>query len=1085
MAQISRLRPHRLSEPEPAPARVLIVEDDDAQRLTLADIISEEGYQPVVCANGDDALSLVKPRAFVAAIVDQRLPGVSGTDLVASLRGNDDKLKIIVHTAYGSFDSAKAAVNLGVFAYVEKAGDPAELLRCVQRAVQERLKESLRDTEQRLAEIYARANEGIFIIDPQTRVVVDLNPGARKMLGYAPGELEGAPISRLCPADVEITQRFLSSICEHGCDLASDLTFRTRSGALIAVEGSASVIRDGDRDRLLVIVRDISARLEAETALKASEKQLRLIADNVSAMLAYIGLDHRYRFVNRRFVDFFGRPADEVVGAHVSEVLGAETYGKIRVQIARAFAGETVTFEEKRLSEQQGERWISATYVPDTDKDGKTVGCFALLADTTERRARDEALRLSEARMRAIFEHSPVAINLKDLEGRYLLVNKKWQQTMSKDAGEVGGKGVEHVLPREMASAYRDHEREVLETGRAVEREVTIQTPRHGARAYHVIKFPILDADGQIAGLGGMSMDITERNRALEALAESEERYQGLYDDAPDMYFTVSAEGTILSVNQFGADYLGFKKIELVDSSLLDLVHPDDQAMVSAHMAQVFNEGVKESQLESRKISKQGGVLWVHERIRLSEPAGDVPRELRIVCRDVTEAHALSEELCYQASHDPLTGLVNRRELEKRLERVLRAAQCNGGEHALCYMDLDQFKVINDTCGHIAGDELLRQLGELLPGLVRKRDTLARLGGDEFALLMEHCPIEQAKRVAGILRSTVEEFRFNWESKTFNIGVSIGLVPINAESRSVGDVLSAADSACYMAKDQGRNRIYLYDTASIELARRHGEMEWVAHIGQALEEDRFELWYQEICDRDSAPAAKRMYYELLLRMRDAAGRLIFPGAFLPAAERYNLSGRIDRWVVSRAFAWLKANPRHLDDLHLCAINLSGLSLTDSEFHRFVLEQFDQAGIPGGKICFEVTETAAITNLTSATRFISAVKRLGCQVALDDFGSGISSFAYLKHLAVDSLKIDGVFVKDIADDPIDYAMVKSINEIGQVMGKKTVAEFVENEAVLKKLREIGVDFVQGYGIGRPAPLAERLKPPPRSKQNQAV
>ncbi len=370
----------------------------------------------------------------------------------------------------------------------------------------------------------------------------------------------------------------------------------------------------------------------------------------------------------------------------------------------------------------------------------------------------------------------------------------------------------------------------------------------------------------------------------------------------------------------------------------------------------------------------------------------------------------------------------------------------------------------------MAGDELLRQLGGLLQQKVRRRDTLARLGGDEFGVLMEHCSLEHALRVANTLREAVEEYRFVWEDKGFNIGVSIGLVPITEISESIAGVLSAADTACYAAKDEGRNRIHVYREDDAELAKRHGEMQWVARIDRALEEDRFQLNFQPIVSVKSGEQ-KGAHYELLLRMQDEEGHIVHTSVFLPAAERYNLATKLDRWVVRKAFEWLTRHPEHLERLYLCEINLSGHSLGDGEFLELVIQQLGEAAIPPEKVCFEVTETAAIANLTSATHFIQTLKGVGCHFALDDFGSGLSSFAYLKTLPVDFLKIDGLFVKDIADDPTDLAMVKSINEIAQAMGKQTVAEFVENEAILEKLREIGVDYAQGHYIGGPRPIEE--------------
>jgi diguanylate cyclase (GGDEF)-like protein len=426
-------------------------------------------------------------------------------------------------------------------------------------------------------------------------------------------------------------------------------------------------------------------------------------------------------------------------------------------------------------------------------------------------------------------------------------------------------------------------------------------------------------------------------------------------------------------------------------------------------------------------------------------------------------------DLSFQTTHDPLTGLVNRREFERRLEVALNVTRSELSEHALLYMDLDQFKVVNDACGHTAGDEFLRQLGAELYRKVRKHDTLARLGGDEFGVLLEHCPAEQASRIADELLETIQDFRFVWEGKSFTLGVSIGLVPITEHSGSLSKILSTADAACYAAKDAGRNRIHVYRDDDSTLVRRHGEMQWVSRITEAIQEGRFHLYYQLIVPVSGEEEG--VHFEFLLRMEDEDNNIIAPRAFLHAAERYNLMLGLDRWVTKTALQWLQSHPEQVDHLKLCTINLSGHSLGDADFMQFIIKELKQSGIPPEKICFEVTETAAISNLMKAIRFMSILRDLGCRFSLDDFGSGMSSFAYLKNLPVDYLKIDGIFVKDIADDPIDYAMVKAINEMGHVMGKETVAEFVEKEAILWKLREIGVDYAQGYAIAKPRPLIE--------------
>jgi diguanylate cyclase (GGDEF)-like protein len=464
--------------------------------------------------------------------------------------------------------------------------------------------------------------------------------------------------------------------------------------------------------------------------------------------------------------------------------------------------------------------------------------------------------------------------------------------------------------------------------------------------------------------------------------------------------------------------------------------------------------------------------IMKHSLARLS-PA--IKRELRETRN--REAHRLAQRTIeHLAHHDPLTGLVNRREFETRLHRALRTASARR-QHALLYVDLDQFKVINDTCGHEAGDGMLRQLSVLLDSPIRDSDTLARLGGDEFGVLLTGCSLDEAHQVAERIVDMVRNFRYVWRDKSFLIGASIGLVMLDDANLPASDVLRMADMACYAAKDRGRGRVHIYRADDQELLQRHNEMQWVARLNHALEENRFRLYRQCIMPLSTGGPS---HCEILLRMLDEQGDLIPPGAFIPAAERYNLMPALDRWVLCNAFKHLaRCRRRGLSvNSEMFFFNLSGATISDESFYAHVSHALREHDLPASMIGFEITETAVITNLGSALQFIEKVRALGCQVALDDFGTGMSSFSYLKAIPADFIKIDGSFVRDMTEDPMNQAIVDAINRIGHVAGLRTIAEFVETDAVKERLLQLGIDYAQGFGIQRPAPLAgDETIPPP--------
>jgi diguanylate cyclase (GGDEF)-like protein/PAS domain S-box-containing protein len=600
---------------------------------------------------------------------------------------------------------------------------------------------------------------------------------------------------------------------------------------------------------------------------------------------------------------------------------------------------------------------------------------------------------------------------------------------------------------------------------------------------------PILDARREVLGTfalyhrkscapGEQEIHFIETMAKLVAIAiqrkQSEQELQKLsraVEASSAAVIITDKQDRIEYINARFTDITGYSRQEAVGQVLRSLLQAKETpgAVYDAIENSLATTGEWKGELYHRK--KNGSRYW--SRCSISEiknDSGNISHYITIL-DDITLEYELTEQLSHQASHDSLTGLVNRYEFERRTEQLLARAGKDNTEHALCFMDLDQFKVINDTCGHTAGDEMLRQLSQALLQTLRKSDTLARLGGDEFGLLIECCAIESAQRVAGTIQKTIQDFQFSCQGHNFKIGVSIGLVAISTATSNLTDLLKAADAACYVAKEKGRNQIHVCHTQDLDVAHRHGQMRWITHLQGALQNNQFMLYLQSVAAVESNAVR---HYEFLLRVKNRDGDIIRAGAFLPAAERYDLIIEIDRWVVTHALELLRNHPDFLENIHFCSINLSGSSLAQHGFLDFIIGQLVESGIDGGKICFEITETAAIANLNTATRFIATLKQKGCRFALDDFGSGLSSFSYLKNLKVDYLKIDGMFVRDIVDDPIDSAIVKAINEVGHMMGLKTIAEFVENDEIKAILQKIGVDYVQGSGIASPRPFSEVLE-----------
>lgn len=817
----------------------------------------------------------------------------------------------------------------------------------------------------------------------------------------------------------------------------------------------------------------------AQRSLQESKARLRSLYESTPAMLHSIDAHGVLLTVSDTWLAKLGYTRDEVIGRSSAEFLSPASHEYARTVVLPRFlaTGRCDNIEYQMLRKDGSLIDVRLSAIMERDDQGQAVRSLAILEDITEKHAVEAALNANQERLTLATQANEIGIWELTLPDGTLT----WSDMMFTIFG----------LPRDAFTGRledwtkcihaedQDYTRRELTLAvkglKPLDFDFRVQHPDGQVRYVYARATVFRDADGRAVRVLGANYDVTERKLMERELAEKHELLRVTLHSIGDAVITTDAHGRVQWLNPVAERMTGWPNEAARDKPLTQVFHIVNELSREPEVSPVARclaEDIHVGQIDhTLLISRDGAEYGIEDSAApIRDEHGQVLGVV-LVFHDVTEQRRMGHEMNFRATHDELTGLVNRAEFDTRLGRVLEEAHQDDSTHALMYIDLDQFKLVNDACGHSVGDQLLCQVTSLLQGCVRSRDTLARLGGDEFGVILEHCTVDQAHRVAQDICDQMEEFRFIHDGRRFRIGTSIGLVPVDKRWANTALVLQAADTSCYAAKEAGRNRVHAWYDTDLAMQARKGEMQWASRLEQALDEDRFVLYAQRITPVKGD--SQGLHCEVLLRLRDLDGSIIPPGAFLPAAERFHMASRIDRWVVRHVFDWLRQQGEALAQIDTIAVNLSGQSIGDPSFHRFLQELIADTSIDVRKLCLEITETSAITNLADATTFIEGMRQRGVRMALDDFGSGASSFGYLKTLPVDYLKIDGQFITALVNDPLDQATVRCFCEVARVLGIKTIAEFVETEDTLHALRKLGVDHAQGYLIHKPQPLAELL------------
>jgi diguanylate cyclase (GGDEF)-like protein/PAS domain S-box-containing protein len=964
----------------------------------------------------------------------------------------------------------------------------------------------VRQTDDWFRTLAETTSTAIFVYRAEGLLYV--NPACEELTGYSAEELlQKSPWEFVTPdTQAGLRERGMARLRGEPEPKRYEARLMTKDGRERWIDLTSALIEldDGEPAALATAV-DITERKMAEVALRESGARLEL-AQRVAGVITWEwDLLTDQMIVSPHAAEILGCRPDELwqTGRDFIAAVVREDQPALKEALRQCLREEKDFTAELRILAPDGKpRWFSERGQALRDDSGAPVRLVGVAHDISTRRLGEERLRAivegTSSTTGADFLRSLVRHLAGTLDMEYAFVAEVSGQPPDRarmiafwtgqDYGEpfeygLAGTPCERVVGREFCFFPSGTWR--LFPSDPGLRELCIESylavPLYDGNHRHLGHIAVMSTDPATEDLAAVSIlkifaaraaAEIERHLAEEALAQEKELAQVTLASIGDGVIRTDAAGVIDYLNPVAERLTGWTAAEACGLPVIrvfSLVDESTGKPLPNAVETCLDEGrVIEHNGYSMLVRRDGREFAIRDSVAPIQDRQGRTTGTVLVFKDVTQLRGMEREMIYLARHDPLTGLINRREFEKRLQLCLDTAWQEKREHALFYLDLDEFKVVNDTCGHLAGDEMLKQVTALLKSLVRKSDALARLGGDEFGVLLEDASLEDARELGERLRSAVRQYRFGWQERIFEIGVSIGLVPITAESGDMARVLSAADAACYVAKESGRNRMHEYQPDDTALAERYGEMQWIYRIHKAFAEHRFCLYRQSIHplhgDGSEPPLC-----EIFIRMMDEDGHIATPGSFIPAAERYHLIASIDRWVVHAAFVALACGTLSHGDTTRFAINLSGQSVGDDDFLDYVLAEIEATGIAPERIFFEITETAAVGNLGKAMQFIRVLRELGFHFVLDDFGSGLSSFAYLKNLQVDFLKIDGTFVKDMTADSVQRALVESIHQIGQVMGIRTIAESVEDGPTLEALRGIGVDYAQGYGLSMPEPL----------------
>lgn len=852
---------------------------------------------------------------------------------------------------------------------------------------------------------------------------------------------------------------------------------RHRDGRWVWVLDRGKVLSrtaDGQPEWMFGTHLDITARKAQEDRLRNSEELL-----NRTGALAQVGgwevniVSGSIHWSEQTCRIHGVEPGYQPQLAEAIDFYAPEARPIVEAAVAQAMADGTDWDLELPFIQKDGRRiWVRAVGHAEFEG-GRPVRLFGAFQDITRRVQDRLALEAAQQRVTLATESGGIGVWELNVQTGVLTCDALMYALYGLPEGS-GTDGYElwarHLHPADRSRAEEEF-RSSLESGADFQSEFRVVWSDGSVHSLRGSGRVARDAEGQALRVVGVNWDVTPLRELASQLAEQHELLRVTLQSIGDAVITTDAQSRVTWLNPAAERMTGWLSSEALGRPLTQVFHIVNEETrqptehpVATCLAQGKIVGLANHTV---LISRNGDEFGIEDSAApIRNPSGDVLGVV-LVFHDVTEQRRLSGEMSYRATHDALTGLVNRAEFETRLRRTLDKAHEERSEHALLYIDLDQFKLVNDACGHSVGDQLLQQVAKLLSEAVRARDTLARLGGDEFAVILEHCTSDQAQRVAQQICDRMEEFRFLHDERRFRIGTSIGLVPVDNRWANTAAAMQAADNSCYAAKEAGRNRVHAWFDTDQAMRARHGEMQWATRLEQALDEDRFVLYAQRI--EALGEGSSGLHAEVLIRLLDSDGSLIPPGAFLPAAERFHMATRIDRWVLKRAVQQIQAMA-DVSALDTLCINLSGQSVGDRAFHRHAIDALTEAGrAVCRRICVEITETAAVTNMADAAIFVEQVRALGARVALDDFGAGASSFGYLKTLKVDLLKIDGSFIRDVIDDPLDDAAVRCFVDVARVVGVKTVAEFVDRPEVLARVREIGIDYAQGFLLHRPEPI----------------